>query len=75
MLSQSQWNHIVPDRAAGSRTSRHFVGKELPGRPFSTPRLSTLADEWLVEQIGNSRLRATPTGTIVLDAVVADLAR
>jgi putative oxygen-independent coproporphyrinogen III oxidase len=49
--------------------------EELAGRPFSTPRLSTLEDEGLVEQIGNSRLRATPTGMIVLDAVVADLAR
>jgi putative oxygen-independent coproporphyrinogen III oxidase len=49
--------------------------EELAGRPFSTPRLSTLEDEGLVEQIGNSRLRATPNGMIVLDAVVADLAR
>jgi hypothetical protein len=45
------------------------------GTPFSTPRLSILEDEGLVEQIGNSRLRATPTGMIVLDAVMADLAR
>jgi len=49
--------------------------EELSGRPFSTRRLSVLEDEGLVEQIGNSRLRATPTGMIVLDAVVADLAR
>ena len=47
----------------------------LAGRPFSTPRLSILEDEGLIEQIGNSRLRATPSGMIVLDAVVADLAR
>ena len=47
----------------------------LAGRPFSTPRLSILQDEGLIEQIGNSRLRATPSGMIVLDAVVADLAR
>jgi putative oxygen-independent coproporphyrinogen III oxidase len=47
----------------------------LSGRPFSTPRLSVLEDEGLIEQVGNSRLRATPTGMIVLDAVVADLAR
>ena len=47
----------------------------LSGKPFSTPRLSVLQDEGLIEQIGNSRLRATPSGMIVLDAVVADLAR
>jgi oxygen-independent coproporphyrinogen-3 oxidase len=49
--------------------------EELSGRPFSPPRLTVLAEEGLIEQIGNSRLRATPTGMIVLDAVVADLAR
>jgi putative oxygen-independent coproporphyrinogen III oxidase len=49
--------------------------EEISGRPFQTPRLSLLQDEGLVEQVGNSRLRATPTGMIVLDAVVADLAR
>jgi putative oxygen-independent coproporphyrinogen III oxidase len=49
--------------------------EELAGKPFSTPRLSLLEDEGLVEQVGNSRLRATPNGMIVLDAVVADLAR
>jgi oxygen-independent coproporphyrinogen-3 oxidase len=49
--------------------------EELAGKPFSAPRLSILQEEGLIEQIGNSRLRATPTGMIVLDAVVADLAR
>jgi oxygen-independent coproporphyrinogen-3 oxidase len=49
--------------------------EEISGQPFQTPRLSLLQDEGLVEQVGNSRLRATPTGMIVLDAVVADLAR
>jgi oxygen-independent coproporphyrinogen-3 oxidase len=49
--------------------------EEISGRPFQTPRLSMLQDEGLIEQVGNSRLRATPTGMIVLDAVVADLAR
>jgi hypothetical protein len=34
-----------------------------------------LQGEGLVAPIGNSRLRATPAGMIVLDAVVADLAR
>ena len=49
--------------------------EELAGKPFSAPRLSILQEEGLIEQIGNSRLRATQTGMIVLDAVVADLAR
>jgi oxygen-independent coproporphyrinogen-3 oxidase len=49
--------------------------EELAGKPFSAPRLSILQEEGLIEQVGNSRLRATPTGMIVLDAVVADLAR
>lgn len=45
-------------------------GKALPG-----DRLAVLQEEGLVASIGNSRLRATPAGMIVLDAVVADLAR
>ena len=47
----------------------------LSGRGFSPARLSLLQEEGLVAPIGNSRLRATPSGMIVLDAVVADLAR
>jgi putative oxygen-independent coproporphyrinogen III oxidase len=47
----------------------------LSGRGFEPGRLSVLQDEGLVAPIGNSRLRATPSGMIVLDAVVADLAR
>jgi oxygen-independent coproporphyrinogen-3 oxidase len=46
----------------------------LAGRPLSDRRLSVLLDERLVEPVGNSRLRATPSGMVVLDAVVADLA-
>ncbi|UVK55895.1 radical SAM family heme chaperone HemW [Mesorhizobium sp. AR02] len=45
------------------------------GRGLSSARLSTLQGEGLVAPIGNARLRATPAGMIVLDAVVADLAR
>ena len=45
------------------------------GRGLSTARLSMLQGEGLVAPIGNARLRATPAGMIVLDAVVADLAR
>ncbi|HWK14049.1 MAG TPA: radical SAM family heme chaperone HemW [Rhizobiaceae bacterium] len=47
----------------------------LSGRPLSSSRIAALQEERLVEPIGNSRLRATPSGMIVLDAVVADLAR
>jgi putative oxygen-independent coproporphyrinogen III oxidase len=47
----------------------------LAGRPLSSRRISTLQDEGVVAPVGNSRLRATPAGMIVLDAVVADLAR
>ena len=47
----------------------------LSGRPLSSRRTSVLREEGLVEPIGNSRLRVTPAGMIVLDAVVADLAR
>ncbi|AZV18820.1 MULTISPECIES: radical SAM family heme chaperone HemW [unclassified Mesorhizobium] len=45
------------------------------GRGLSSARLSMLQGEGLVAPIGNARLRATPAGMIVLDAVVADLAR
>ena len=47
----------------------------LSGRELSPARMSILQDEGLVAPVGNSRLRATPSGMIVLDAVVADLAR
>jgi len=49
--------------------------EQLSGKSFSPARLSVLQEEGLVAPIGNSRLRATPSGMIVLDAVVADLAR
>ncbi|RUU78784.1 coproporphyrinogen III oxidase, partial [Mesorhizobium sp. M7A.F.Ca.MR.362.00.0.0] len=45
------------------------------GRGLSSARLSMLQGEGLVAPIGNARLRATAAGMIVLDAVVADLAR
>jgi oxygen-independent coproporphyrinogen-3 oxidase len=44
-------------------------------RPLSSARIAVLRDEGLIEPVGNSRLRATSTGMIVLDALVADLAR
>jgi len=48
---------------------------ELAGRPLPQDRIAILQQEGLVAPIGNSRLRATSAGMIVLDAVVADLAR
>jgi oxygen-independent coproporphyrinogen-3 oxidase len=45
------------------------------GRPLSSARIAILQGEKLVAPVGNSRLRATAEGMIVLDAVVADLAR
>ncbi|MCC5780828.1 coproporphyrinogen III oxidase [Nitratireductor sp. B36] len=47
----------------------------LSGRALSNARIAVLQEEGLVEPVGNTRLRATPKGMIVLDAVVADLAR
>ncbi|MEP9370525.1 radical SAM family heme chaperone HemW [Mesorhizobium sp. KR1-2] len=47
----------------------------LSGRELSPARMSILQGEGLIAPVGNSRLRATPSGMIVLDAVVADLAR
>ncbi len=47
---------------------------ELAGRPLPAERIALLQAEGLVAPVGNSRLRATAAGMIVLDAVVADLA-
>jgi oxygen-independent coproporphyrinogen-3 oxidase len=47
----------------------------MSGRPLSGPRIAILQEEKLVAPVGNARLRATPAGMIVLDALVADLAR
>jgi oxygen-independent coproporphyrinogen-3 oxidase len=49
--------------------------ERLAGRPLSARRVSVLREERLVAPVGNSGLRATPAGMVVLDAVVADLAR
>jgi oxygen-independent coproporphyrinogen-3 oxidase len=47
----------------------------LAGRPLASDRITILREEALIEPVGNSRLRATPSGVLVLDALVADLAR
>ena len=48
--------------------------EQLSGRSLNARRVSNLREEGMIEPVGNSRLRATPAGMIVLDAVVADLA-
>ena len=48
--------------------------ERLAGRELSAERLTMLQPEGLIAPIGNSRLRATPAGMVVLNAVVADLA-
>ncbi len=47
----------------------------LSGRPLSRRQLAILQEEGLVEPVGNSGLRATPSGMIVLNSLVAELAR
>ncbi len=47
----------------------------LAQRTFDRQRLSALQEDGLVEFIGNSRLRATPKGMILLDAVLVELLR
>jgi putative oxygen-independent coproporphyrinogen III oxidase len=49
--------------------------EKLSGRPLAPERVAVLREEGLLAPVGNSRLRATPAGMVVLDAVVADLAR
>ncbi|GAA4525987.1 radical SAM family heme chaperone HemW [Chelativorans composti] len=49
--------------------------ERLAGRPLDWERVRLLQDEGLVEPVGNSRLRATAAGMVVLDALVAELAR
>jgi putative oxygen-independent coproporphyrinogen III oxidase len=49
--------------------------EKLAGRPLAPERVAVLREEGLLAPVGNSRLRATPAGMVVLDAVVADLAR
>ena len=46
----------------------------LSGRDLDPKREETLLEHGFIERLGNSRLRCTPSGMLVLDAVVADLA-
>ena len=49
--------------------------EQLSGRAPDAAILAGLQEEELIMPLGNSRLRATPAGMLVLDALVADLAR
>ena len=46
----------------------------LSGRDIDTEREAFLLGHGFVERLGNSRIRCTPKGMLILDAVVADLA-
>ncbi|WP_419907223.1 radical SAM family heme chaperone HemW [Hoeflea sp.] len=48
--------------------------RDLSGRSVDPEKESFLISHGLLERLGNSRLRCTPAGMLVLDAVVADLA-
>ncbi len=48
--------------------------QDLSGRSVDVEKERFLIDEGLLERLGNARLRCTPAGMMVLDALVADLA-
>lgn len=48
--------------------------QSLSGRELDPDREQFLIEHGFVERLGNSRLRCTPAGMLILDAVVADLA-
>ena len=48
--------------------------EQLSGHGIDTEREAFLIEHGFLERIGNSRIRCTPKGMLILDAVVADLA-
>jgi putative oxygen-independent coproporphyrinogen III oxidase len=48
--------------------------EHLAGRTLAAARIDFLRENGFVEQLANGKLRATPAGFLVLDAIVADLA-
>ena len=48
--------------------------QQLSGRFPNPAREQFLLEHGFIERLGNSRLRCTPAGMLILDAVVADLA-
>jgi len=57
--------------AEGVELSRY---RQISGRELDPERLQHLLDHGMVEQLGNDRVRVSPAGWPVLNAVVADLA-
>ena len=47
---------------------------QLSGRDLNARREEILLEHRFIERLGNSRLRCTPSGMLILDAIVADLA-
>ncbi|MGO7309853.1 coproporphyrinogen III oxidase, partial [Rhizobium ruizarguesonis] len=48
--------------------------QQLSGRDLDQKREEFLLEHKFIERIGNSRLHCTPSGMLILDSVVADLA-
>ena len=48
--------------------------QQLSGREPDPKREQLLLEHGFIERLGNSRLRCTPAGMLILDSVVADLA-
>jgi oxygen-independent coproporphyrinogen-3 oxidase len=48
--------------------------QQLSGRDPDPAREEFLLEHGFIERLGNSRLRCTPSGMLILDSVVADLA-
>jgi oxygen-independent coproporphyrinogen-3 oxidase len=48
--------------------------QQLSGRDPDPKREDFLLEHGFIERLGNSRLRCTPSGMLILDSVVADLA-
>jgi oxygen-independent coproporphyrinogen-3 oxidase len=48
--------------------------QQFSGRELNAKREELLLEYGFIERIGNSRLRCTPSGMLILDSVVADLA-
>ena len=46
----------------------------ISGRRIDPRRIADLVEHGMVERLDDARVRATPAGFLVLDAVVADLA-
>jgi coproporphyrinogen III oxidase-like Fe-S oxidoreductase len=48
--------------------------RSLSGRDLDPAREEFLLGHGFLERLGNSRIRCTPSGMLILDSVVADLA-